>query len=126
MYHMQIGMWSKVGYMRIKLDMNKAYNRVEWAFLEVVMQKLGFSDLWISWIMTCVRSASYSMLVNRNPMGKIIPSRGIRQGDPISPYLFLLCAEVFSSPLHHAGQNGVITRVPTSKRGPRISHLFFC
>jgi hypothetical protein len=123
---MQIGMWSKVGYMGIKLDMNKAYDRVEWAFLKAVMQKLGFSDLWISWIMTCVRSASYSMLVNRNPMEKIIPLRGIRQGDPISPYLFLLCAEVFSSPLHHAEQNGVITRVPTSKRGPRISHLFFC
>jgi hypothetical protein len=58
-------------------------------------------------------------------MGQIFPSRGIRQGDSISPHLFLICAEALSSLLHHVELNGVLYGVPTSKRGPKLSHLFF-
>lgn len=83
--------------MGVKLDMNKAYDRVEWAFLEVVMAKMGFHENWIKLAMSCVTTATYSMIVNGNPVGKFSPSRGIRQGDPISPYLFLLCAENLSA-----------------------------
>jgi hypothetical protein len=89
------------------------------------MLKLGFVDKWVGWVMTCIRSVSYSVIVNGSPVGHIKPSRGIRQGDPISPYLFLLCAEVLSALLSKAEINGVITGVPTSLRGPRLSHLFF-
>lgn len=77
--------------------MNKAYDRVEWRFLEAIMDKLGFSSRWIPLIMSCVRTASYSMMFNGNALGNITPTKGIRQGDPISPYLFLICAETLSS-----------------------------
>jgi hypothetical protein len=68
---------------------------------------------------------SYSIVVNGNPMELIRPSRGIRQGDPICPYLFLLCAESLSALLQGPKIRGVITGVPTSPRGMRLSHLFF-
>jgi hypothetical protein len=58
-------------------------------------------------------------------MGNIQPTRSIHQGDPISPYIFLLCVEALSSMLSQAEENGNITGVPTSKHGPRINHLFF-
>jgi len=125
MYTMQTRMWSKEGYMGLKLDMSKAYDRVEWSFLEAAMLKMGFASKWVSWVMTCIRTVSYSVLVNGNPVGSIKPTRGIRQGDPISPYLFLICGEVLSALLLKAEGKGVITGVPTSLRGPRLSHLFF-
>ncbi|XP_059457696.1 uncharacterized protein LOC132187382 [Corylus avellana] len=118
-------MWGKDGYMAVKLDMSKAYDRVEWGFLEAVMRMMSFDAKWIHLILMCVSSATYSVIVNGTLMGRIVPSRGIRQGDPISPYLFLLCAEALSSMLTRAESRGTLTGVPTSKKGPRISHLFF-
>jgi hypothetical protein len=125
MHTMHTSMWSKVGFMGIKLDMSKAYDRVEWGFLEEVMKKMGFPNRWINWVMECVRSVTYSIIVNGQPVGHIKPMRGLRQGDPISPYLFLICAEALSAMLNQAEVRGVISGVPTSKRGPKISHLFF-
>jgi hypothetical protein len=75
--------------------------------------------------MMCVKSINYAVVVNGVPCGNIWPTRGLRQGDPISPYLFLICAEVLSSMISQANHDGVLTRVPTSKRGPWVSHLFF-
>jgi hypothetical protein len=122
LHTMHTRMWSKVGFMGIKLDMSKAYDRVEWEFLEAIMGKMGFSEKWTKLIMECVRTVTYSIMVNGQAVGRIKPSRGIRQGDPLSPYLFLLCAEAFSSMLSKAERTGVITGVP---KGPKLSHLFF-
>jgi hypothetical protein len=89
------------------------------------MRRLGFVERWIQLIMGCVQSVSYSIIINGSPVGDIQPSRGICQGDPISPYLFLICAEALSALLQQAEKNGVISGVPTSPRGPKLSHLFF-
>jgi hypothetical protein len=95
--------------MGIKIDMSKVYNRIKWDFLDAAMLRLGFDARWVYLIMACVRSVFYSVVVNGNPVGPFSPSRGIKQGDPIFPYLFLICTEVFSSLLLKAEKRGVIT-----------------
>ena len=113
------------GLMAIKLDMSKAYDRVEWVFLEVMMRRLGFSEGWIGLMMMCVKTVSYSVLINGEPKGKIIPTRGLQQGDPISPYLFLLCAEGLTAMLKKEECEGRISGVAVCRGAPRISHLLF-
>ncbi|KAL0012411.1 hypothetical protein SO802_007519 [Lithocarpus litseifolius] len=83
----------KVGQMAVKLDISKAYDRVEWSFLERIMLKLGLDRKWVSLAMETITTASYSVLINGEPRGFVNPTRGIKQGDPLSPYLFLLHAE---------------------------------
>jgi hypothetical protein len=111
--------------MALKLDMSKAYDRVEWDFLEAIMQKMGFAERWVKMIMRCVKSVSYSILINGQPHGRIFPSRGIRQGDPLSPYLFILCAEGLSHMLSRAERERSITGLPVARGRMRIRHLFF-
>lgn len=81
LHSMQTQLWSKVGFMGIKLYMSKAYDKVEWSFLEAVMRRLGFYDRWVDLIMECIRTVSYAVIVNGQPVGSIQPSRGIHQGD---------------------------------------------
>jgi hypothetical protein len=92
----------KQGFMALKLDISKAYDLVEWNFLEAIMRKIGFTYQWVQLIMKCVRTVTYRVLINGQPHGRILPTRGIRQGDPLSPYLFLICAEGLSHLLRKA------------------------
>jgi hypothetical protein len=113
------------GFMALKLDMSKAYDMLELGFLEAVMRKMGFAERWIGLIMYCVRSVSYSILINGQPHGNITPSRGVRQGDPLSPYFFILCAEAMSSLLHFNEREGLLSGIPIAQEGITINHLFF-
>lgn len=89
------------------------------------MEGMGFDERWIRLIMMCVTSTHYSVLVNGIPWGDITPTQGLRQRDPLSPYLFIICAEVLSAMLKRANEDGRLMGVPTSTKGPQISHLFF-
>ena len=111
--------------MALKLDMSKAYDRVEWIFLEKVVQHLGFEGRMVRTIMSCIKLVSYSILFNGEPVGNIKPSRGLRQGDPLSLYLFLLCAIGLQGMLHNAETDGSIKGVSICRNGPRVFHLFF-
>lgn len=111
--------------MALKLDMAKAYDRVEWEFLLVMMTKLGFDPLFCKWIKECVSSVSYSILVNGAPTGYILLQRGLRQGDPLSPYLFLVCTEGFFVLIRNGMERGSLHGVRVNPTGTLISHLFF-
>ena len=111
--------------MAIKLDMSKAYNRVEWAYLKSVMVEMGFTDHWINLMMVCVKTVTYSILVNREPKGMITPIRGIRQGDSFSPFLFLLCTEGLNGLLNKAAHQGHIKGYSLCKNSPRLTLLLF-
>lgn len=111
--------------MTIKLDMSKAYNCVEWGFLRAVMIKMGFATAWVEKVMLCISSTSYSVRINGNARRNFIPTRGLRQGDPLSPFLFLLCAEGLSTLMRLAMDNGDLKGVRMSRRGSSVSHLLF-
>ncbi|KAA3485169.1 reverse transcriptase [Gossypium australe] len=115
----------KKGYMAVKLDMSKAYDRVEWNFIKEVMNKMGFARKWIDLIMKCITSVSYTVLINGSKGRTFNPHRGLRQGDPLSPFLFLICSEGLSALMRTAKKNGLIRGARASRREPVISHLLF-
>lgn len=113
------------GYMRFKLDMSKAYDWIEWPFLEAIMDKLRFSSAWITKVMNCVTSASFLVLVNGHIGQEFKAERGLRQGWPLSPFLFILCAEGLSSLVSSVVWSGEIKGLKVAHGLPVISHLFF-
>ena len=115
----------KKGSLALKLDVSKAYDRVEWEFLKGIMVRLGFPMIWIERVMCCVSTASFSVCINGKTYGNIIPSRGLRQGDPLSSYLFLLCTEGFSALLEKSKHEWRLKGVAVCRSAPRISHLLF-
>jgi hypothetical protein len=110
----------KTGLCAVKLDMHKAYDRVEWDFLRKMMLRLGFHLQWVDLVITCVSYVTYSVRFNPHLTNDFIPTRGIGQGDPLSHYLFLICAEGLSSSLLHVEEIGGIEGVKV-RRGDTIS-----
>lgn len=90
--------------MTIKTDMSKAYDRVEWAFIQAILHKLGFDSHWIKSRMECISSVQYRVLLNGQPRGIITPHRGLRQRDPLSSYLFILCTEALTANIKKANE----------------------
>ena len=125
LHHMKTGCLGKKGFMALKLNMSKAYDRVEWVFLKNILLRSGFQQSWVDLIMECVTSVSYSILVNGELEGMIYLSRGIRQGDPLSPYLFLFWVEGLNAILRIAATAEEIEGFSLCSHGPKITHLFF-
>jgi hypothetical protein len=113
------------GLMAVKIDMEKAFDRMEWGFLLSILIKLGFSSIWINWIRICISSTSFSILINGSPFGLFTPSRGLRQGDPLSPFLFILGTEALSRILQQQESLGILKGIKIAKNCPPINHLLF-
>jgi hypothetical protein len=109
----------------LKLDMKKAYDRVEWSYLKAIMCKLGFHRLWVDKVMRLVTSVSFFVLLNGDRLDSFQPSRGIRQGDPISPYLFLIAAEGLSCLLKSRHESSALKGTKVAESAPTVNHLLF-
>ena len=124
-HYMKAKAKGKSGDVALKLDISKAYDRLDWDYLREIMLQMGFSSRWVSWIMLCVETVDYSVLVNGASVGPIVPVRGLRQGDPLSPYLFIICAEGLSSLIREAERCNNIRGTSICTNAPIISHLLF-
>jgi hypothetical protein len=100
-----------------KIDLNKAYDRVDWGFLEVTLKRLAFHSKWVRWVMECVTTVRYSVRSNNMPLEPFCPSRGLHQGDPLSLYLFLFIADVSSKLLQHEVDHGRLSELHAMRRG---------
>lgn len=89
------------------------------------MEKISFSRRWINLIVVCIRSVTYSIMLNGQPHGFITPTRGLCQGNPLSPYLFLLVTKGLHAVFEKAKESGDIRGVSLCLVGPRVSHLLF-
>ncbi|KAL0434845.1 UNVERIFIED_CONTAM: hypothetical protein Sradi_0192400 [Sesamum radiatum] len=115
----------KSGSFALKLDMSKAYDWVEWNFLRAILLRLGIHERFVGLIMSFGTSVTYSLMLNGSQFGYFRPHRGIRQGDPLSPYLFLFVAKAFSCMLQDTENRGEIQGIAISREAPRVSHLLF-
>ncbi|KAJ0859980.1 putative RNA-directed DNA polymerase [Helianthus annuus] len=111
--------------MFFKVDIKKAYDSVNWAFLDSIMQQMNFSSRWRTWVMATLRSAKASVLVNGSPTREFVCSRGLRQGDPLSPFLFVMVMEAQSGIMKVADSTGLFKGINISNEGPYLSHLIY-
>ncbi|KAJ9543548.1 hypothetical protein OSB04_023255 [Centaurea solstitialis] len=109
--------------MIFKVDFEKAYDSVEWDFLLDIMKTMGFGEKWRKWVEVCLKSASISILVNGAPTKEFKMTRGIRQGNPLAPFLFLLIAEGLHILMLEAREKGLFDGVRVGKDGVEVSHL---
>ncbi|CAM8918528.1 unnamed protein product [Rhodiola kirilowii] len=116
---------SKSVYGSLKLDMSKAYDRVEWRFMKLLLLRFGFEARWVSMILNYVTSVKFTICINGTLSGSIVPGRGLRQGDPLSPYLFILCSEWLSYGLSKLERERNFEGVKVCRRAPYINHLMF-
>jgi hypothetical protein len=111
-----------------KLDLEKAYDHVNWDFLLYMLQRCGFGERWRKWIKFCVSTGKFSILVNGAPTGFFQRSRGIRQGDPLSPLLFVVVMEAFSRMLNESLLQGLLSsflEVIRDNEALVVNHLLF-
>lgn len=114
-----------VGHMVLKIDLEKAYDRLSWKFLQETLQEVGLNQQWVRNIMACVTTSRLAIIWNGDQLEWIKPGRGVRQGDPLSPYLFVLCMERLSHSIKAEVARGNWRGMKLSRYGPTISHLFF-
>lgn len=115
----------KKGFMAIKVDLAKVFDKIEWFLLANILTNLGFCKIFVDWILQCITTFSFSFLINGAPFGMLKPSRGIRQGDPLSPFLFVVYTKILSRMLAYHENLGSFKGVKISRTAPAISHLLY-
>ncbi|KAL9999607.1 putative RNA-directed DNA polymerase [Helianthus debilis subsp. tardiflorus] len=108
-----------------KIDFDKAYDNVNWEFLQSVLSQMGFSPVWCDWIRGILMASRASVLVNGSPTFEFGCQKGIRQGDPLSPFLFIILMEAFSGMLKQACVLGAFHGIKLPNNGPLLSHLLY-
>ncbi|XP_022747927.1 uncharacterized protein LOC111297474 [Durio zibethinus] len=116
MHHLKNKKHMRKGFFALKLDISRAYDQVEWSFLEAIMDRMGFHYRWITSLKICVRSVSYSIVVNGRLTNEIFL---------VSPYLFRLCTKGLSALLKKCQDQGLLHAGQASRNGPQVNHLFF-
>lgn len=113
------------GFMAIKVDLEKAYDRLSWEFINETLSEARIPPELIQVIMACITSTSMRVLWKGETTDTFIPSRGICQGDPLSPYIFVLCIEHLSHGILNAVDAGKWRPITLARNGILLSHLFF-
>lgn len=106
---------SKLKGIILKLDIEKAFDKLNWSFLYNIMYHKGFKGKWLAWIRGCITSISYSVLLNGKPKRKITAKRGIGKGDPLSSFLFVVAMDYLSRILEEAHKMGSLKVLERSK-----------
>ncbi|WMV29386.1 hypothetical protein MTR67_022771, partial [Solanum verrucosum] len=111
-----------------KLDIEKAFDKLNWAYLFTILRRMGFGNRWTRWIKYSLTTVKYSVLINGGPVGFFSPQKGLRQGDPLSPFLFILAMEGLGKMLQKACQlqwiEGFKVGSPTGNN-VTVSHLLY-
>lgn len=115
----------KRGNIAVKLDINKAFDTLDWGFLLCVLHSFGFGSTFVAWIHSILQSAYVSILVNGSSCGFLTCSRGVRQGDPLSPLLYCLAEEVLSRGISRLVAKRKIKCIPSPRKVLVPSHVLF-
>lgn len=108
----------------LKVDLRKAFDSVKWEFVISAMRALAIPECFINWVFQCISTPTFTVSINGSTGGSFKNTKGLRQGDPLSPYLFVLAMEVFSKLLHSRFAAGYIHYHPKAS-DLSISHLMF-
>ncbi|XP_052622513.1 uncharacterized protein LOC128127842 [Lactuca sativa] len=120
--------WAKRSNKKIfmfKVDFEKAFDSVNWNYLDSIMEQLNFGGKWRWWIRGCLSSSRTSVLVNGSPTEEFVITKGVRQGDPLSPFLFIIAMEGLNQAINKARELGLLTGIGLPGMGPTLSHMFY-
>ena len=121
-YSMKMGSKRRMGDVALKIDISKAYDRLKWDYILEVMTKMGFE---VDWMRLCITTVSYLVLMNGDLVGPIIPRRGLSQGEPLSPNLFIIGTEGLSGLINQVVSRGEVHGIKVCRGAPEVTHLLF-
>jgi len=109
----------------LKVDFEKVYDSVRWDFMYDMLSRLGFHNIWIKWMKGCMESATVSVLVNGSPTEEFTPTRGLRQGDPLAPFLFIVVAEGLAGLVRQSVKSNLLSGIKVGSKEVEVSFLQF-
>jgi hypothetical protein len=125
MIHSMLKMRGRTGYVAVKVDLAKAYDRLRWSFISAVLEEVNLPQGLRRTIMHCITSVKTNVMWHGSRSEYFNPRRGIRQGDPMSPYIFVLCMDKLTHLIAEAVDSGKWQPLRAGRSGPNISHLMF-